>query len=248
MSAPERAVFVAEFALGGVAPGSEPSGRALVAAAAEAGADRVVVHARSTADGWAVVHQAPEVELRSGETRRLEDLTLAEAREARASDGRIATLEETMLAAHRRGLGLVVRIHDGLVTDALAGALGIMAGEGTAALRARYLVVVPDARLGKRLRMGARDLPSARSLPVKGGGWRGALARRFPNLARAAADADDLVVHASLATPERVRDVLVPVLRRRGAFVWVEGVAPERRDAYAAGGAGGVLVDLPWRG
>jgi len=248
MSRPERAVRVAEYDLEGLEPGHEPSGRALVAAAADAGLDRVVVHARATADGWAVVHRGARVAVGSGEVRALDELTLAEARRARTSDGRIATLEETMLAAHRRGLGLVIRIHEPLVTDALAGALGIMGGEGHASLRARYLVVVSDAKLGKRLRQGAPDLPSGRSLPAAGGGWRAALARRLPNLARAAADADDLVIHAALASPEHVRAKLVPVLRRRGAFVWVEGVAPEQADAYAETGAGGVLVSLRWSG
>ena len=249
MSDRERAVHVAEFDLSHCEPGAEPSGRALAAAAADAGADRVVVHVRATADGWAVVHCGANVLVHGGrQPQPLSELTLVQARKARATDGRVATLEETMLAAHNRGVGLVLRIHDTLVTEALTAALGIMAGEGTAALRARYLVIVPNARIGKRLRMGARDLPSGRSLPAEGGGWRGALARRLPNLARAAADADDLVIHASLASPERTRDKLVPLLRKRGAFVWVEGVSPEQRETYAATGAGGVLVDVPWTG
>jgi glycerophosphoryl diester phosphodiesterase len=247
MSRPDRPVKAAEYDLTSLGPGEEPSGRALVAAAADAGVDRVVVHARSTADGWAVVHRGANVRIGGGEDRPLDDLALSEARKARTADGRVATLEETMLAAHKRDIGLVIRIHDTLVTDALTGALGIMAGEGPSALRARYLVIVPDARIGKRLRMGSPDLPSARALPAEGGGWRGALARKLPNLARAAADADDLVVPAALASPEQVRDKLVPVLRRRGAFVWVEGVPPQDFDTYAETGAGGMLVDLPWR-
>ncbi len=247
MTAPQRAVHVAEYDIAACGPGGTPSGRALVGAAADAGFDRVVVHARSTADGWAVVH-AHDHALVRGEARPVEELTLSEARKAHAVDGHVVTLEETMLVANRRGLGLVLRIHDTLVTHTLSAALGIMGGDGVAALRARYLVVVATAKLGKRLREAARELPSARSLPREGGGWRGALARRLPNLARAAADADDLVVRASLTSPDEVRDRLVPLLRRRGAFVWVEGVAPERRDAYAATGAGGVIVDLPWDG
>jgi len=244
LKAPERAVYAVEFDVAACAPGDEPSGPALVAAAAAVGADRVVVHARATAEHWAVVHRDARVEV-GGEPRLLAELTLAEVRGARAADGRVATLEETMLAAHRRGVGLVIRIHDGRVTAALAGALGVMAGSGPAALRTRYLVVVPDARIGKSLRRAAPDLPSARAIARAGGAWRGALARRFPNLARAAADADDLVVPGALATPERVERRLVPVLRRRGAFVWVDAVPPALRHDYALTGAGGILVDLP---
>jgi len=246
MSSPERTVIVAELRVEGREPGREPSGRALVNAAARDGFDRVVVHARSTSDGWAVVHASPRVRLRSGDEGALADLTLAEARNAVCADGRVATLEDTMLQAHRKRLGLVIRIHDTLVIQALGAALGIMAGDGHGELRSRYLVVVPDARIGKRLRMEASQLPSGRSLPHTGGGWRAALARKLPNLARAAADADDLVIHAKLASPSQVRDALIPKLARRGAYVWIEGVTAETRAAYENLGAGGLLVETPY--
>ncbi len=247
MSAAERSVVVADFVAPPDAPAGGPTGTALVAAAREAGADRVAVTVRATADGWAVVHAAPKLTRGTGEVA-VTELTLAELRNAVGGARRVATLEETLLAAHRARLGLVLRIHDTLVVDTLAGALGVTGGTGPAALRARFLVVVPDMRVGRRLRADARDLPSARSVAATGGAWRGALTRRFPNLARAAADADDLVVPAALVTPERVRDTLVPHLRRRGAFVWVEGVAPERRSDYEGLGAGGLFVTLPFTG
>jgi len=246
MSAPERSIIAAEFEIAGRRPGEEPSGKALVAAAARGGFDRVVVHARSTADGWAVVHANPTVRLRNGDEGKLADLTLAEARTAICVDGRISTLEDTMLEAHRRKLGLVIRIEETFVIGALAGALGIMAGDGHGELRRRYLVIVPNARIGKRLRADAEKLPSARSLPHDGGGWRAALARRYPNFARAAADADDLVVHTTLASPDVVRNKLVPLLGRRGAYVWVEGVTNSGRAEYEDIGAGGLLVETPY--
>jgi glycerophosphoryl diester phosphodiesterase len=240
----ERSVIVAEHTISDCRPGTEPSGPALVAAAERDGFDRVVVNVRSTADGWAVVHRDLRV-LYRGDEKSLSDLTLAETRDAVTADGRVATLEETMLEAHRRDIGLVIRIHDTLVVEALTGALGIMAGEGHGELRRRYLVVVPDARIGKRLRMGAQHLPSARSIRPTGGAWRAALARRFPNLARAAADADDLVLSATLATPADLRDRWVPMLARRGAYVWVEGVTPATRPDYENVGAGGLLIETP---
>jgi len=251
MSAAERTVAVVEFDVANRNPGEHPSGRALVAAATRQGFDRVVVHARATADGWAVVHPHASVRMKDNADRPLADLTLAEALRARCADGRLVSLEDTMLEARRRKIGLVIRIHDTLVTEALAGALGIMAGDGRkndahSELRSRFLVVVPDARIGKRLRTDSRPLPSGRSLPHIGGGWRGALVRRLPNFARAAADADDLVIHATLASPARVREKLVPHLAKRGAYVWIEGVTPETRADYEDVGAGGLLIETPY--
>ncbi len=198
-----------------------PSAESLVTWASAAGADRLAVRAWLGPQGWAVVHPC-----------------------GASADG-APSLEEVMLAAHRASLGLVVRIAKTDVISSLAGGLGILGSEGPAELRRRYLVVVPSTRIGKWLRRDAGDLPSARELDA-GTSIRSRLRRRAPNLARAASDADDLMVSAATTSPQRVRDVLVPQLRRRGAFVWVADVPPEARSSYENLGAGGLLLRLPW--
>ncbi len=239
MSAPDRPVRVADYV---TAPASVPAqGPALATRAAEQGYDRVLVWTHATKDDWLVAHPRPTVTI-DGEERRIEKLTLAELRPCVE---RPATLEETMLAAHKANIGLVVRLTDTTGIHALAGALGIMEGEDTSNLRRRYLVAVPNQRIGRRLRSDANPIPSARWLEPSGGGWKGALARRFPNLARAACDADDLIVDARAFSPERVRNDLVPHLARRAAFAWVALADASQESDYADAGVGGFIIGLP---
>ena len=153
-----------------------------------------------------------------------------------------ASLEQTMLAAHREHVGMLVRIHDTLGISALGAALGIMQGDQTENLRRRYLVVVADQRTGRRLRSDAAQVPSALLLRERGGKLQGVIARAFPNLARAGAEADDLIVPAALFTPDRLRKKLVPVLARRAAFAWVTGLDETTESEYADSGAGGLIV------
>lgn len=240
---PAPPVRVADFVFDDVAPDRLPSGPALVEAAERAKCERVVVDARATADGWVVVHPAAQVSGVDGSDVLFEDLTLDEVRVH--TNGRVASLEETLLAAHRRKRGLVIRIHDTATITGLSAALGIVAGDATAALRSRFLIVVPDSRIGKRLRADARTLPSALTLRASGGGLRAMLARRTANLARASADADDLIVSATSYAPDAALRSLVGKLSRRGAFVWVSDVTPDRESAYASCGVGGLLLRLP---
>jgi len=239
MNAPDRPVRVANF----VPPPESvpPKGPALAARAAEHGYDRVLIWTHATKDDWLVAHPRPAVTI-AGEEWSIGKRTLAELR---SSVEQPATLEETMLAAHRASIGLVVRLTDTTGIHALTGALGIMQGDGTNDLRRRYLVVVPNQRVGRRLRSDAKRLPSACWLEPTGGGWKGALARRFPNLARAACDADDVIVDSRAFSPERVRNDLVPHLARRAAFVWVALCAGAAEADYADTGVGGLIVELP---
>lgn len=213
----------------------------LVDAAAERGADRLELDVWNTADGWAIVNGGPTLECADGSRESIEDVTL------RGSDGRpgLHTVEEALLAAHRRRIGLHFRVHERSVVRPLAAAIGVSGGSGHELLRRRFLVVADDAKIGRWLRSEAPELPSAVVLPEAGGGWRGALGRRLPNLARAAADADDLLLPNALAGgPTRIA-ALARTLARRGGYLWICDLTRAAAEALLSDpqlrGLGGVV-------
>ena len=247
VTAPERVVRVARLAAAAEG-GDDRDALGRVRRARALGFDRLWVDVRTTSDGWNVVHPSETVRF-EGEPRPFDDLSLGEVKH---SEEKPATLEETLLASYREGLGLLIALHDRRGCGSLDGALGILTGgsrtggDGTAELRRRFLVVVATRDVGERLRRDAPVLPSCYRLRATGGGWRAALARRMPNVARAAAQCDDLLVSATTFTPSELGRGPVPKLRRRGAYVWVEQIEDGddgAQNEYGAAGVAGVIVD-----
>lgn len=87
-------------------------------------------------------------------------------------------------------------------------------------------------------------------LEITGGerGVHGFLRRRLPNLARAGASADDLLVPHDLFDRAHLADRLLPTLRTRGAGLWLTGVAPDDVARYAELPLAGLLVDRAFAG
>ena len=160
----------------------------------------------------------------------------------RLSGGGLCTLEQVLLAAHKRGVGVVFRVRSTLAVKPLDAGIGVTGGSGHATFRKRFLAVVPDQRTGKRLRSDAKDVPSALELRHGERGLHAVLRRTFPNLARAGAAADDLVIPHDLYPWTKVESGLLPTLRRRGAGLWLSEVPPERARDWDDHPVTGVLV------
>lgn len=219
------------------APGATPE--RIVEATRAAGAERAVLPIQSTDDPWAVVHPTERVTLRDGTELALSSLDLGRAR--RETDlPTLTTLEQVLLALHKAGLGAVLRLADTRPIGSVDAALGVTGGEGRPALLPRFLVTVPDRRVGRRLRADAPQLPSALEL-ARPHDWRGRLALAFPNLARANADADDLVVPWDLFPPARLA-TLSSQLARRGGRVFLSGVPRDALDSVRDHQVAGVLL------
>ncbi len=235
-------VLVADFDLGGLALAELPSGQALVSAASERGAKWLAVDVHETADGWAVVHPGEEVAVRGGEVCDVDDLTLAETKRVVLRSGSLNTLEEVLLTAHRQGLGLALRIARGATIRPVDAALGVMGLDSHAAMRTRFLVVVRTRKVGERLRAEAPNLPSAFEIEPDSRGPHAWLRRRFPNLARAGAAADDLCLPLGLLPDAHVRDRLLPHLARRSACLWLTHVTEADLEHAASLGAHGFFI------
>jgi len=240
VSSPE---LVADFDLEGLALAELPSGKALVAAARELGMDRVTLDVHASADGWAIVHPGPRVALIAGGEQDVDDLDLSDSGKVAVTGGGLCTLEETLLSAHRAKLGLVLRLRSARAIVPVSAALGVMGGEGPQALRSRFLVIAGNQRMGRRLRTDAPDLPSALELTPGERGLKAALRRRMPNLARAGADTDDVVVPWGMLAD---RDVpgLAKTLAGRGARLWVSDVTQARKGQAMSLPAAGLLLRL----
>jgi hypothetical protein len=159
--------------------------------------------------------------------------------------GRLSSLVDVQRAARRAELGLLVRIHDARTCAPLGAVFGKRA-KGPQDLRDSLLVVTQDTRVGKRLRSDARMLPSALELPGTPT-WPGAFARRLmPNLARATADADHLLVPHDLY-PRSKLERLASALALRGAELWLTRI-PTRAEFSTSDGrtpTRGLLVRGP---
>lgn len=127
-------------------------------------------------------------------------------------------------AAAARRMGVIVFLDSTAALHELGGALAALGPQEPAKLRDRLLVVVPGERIGRRVRGDARWAPSALDLgaALAGGMFARFVASRFPNHARAKADADDLVVPAGRFDAASAA-ALAAMLRRRGARLWVLG-------------------------
>lgn len=227
-----RPLRVADFVLDGRPTHLLPSGDALVRMAAEAHDDRVAVDVHATKDGWAVVHPGGVVSLDDGSEVTVESLTLADTRRVRLSGGGLCTLEQVLLAAHKRGIGVVFRVRSTLAVKPLGAGIGVTGGSGHATFKRRFLAVVPDQRIGKRLRSDAKDVPSALELRRDERGYHAFVRRSFPNLARAGAAADDLLIpHDAYAWP-KIENGLLPTLRKRGAGLWLTDVPPDAAGTW----------------
>lgn len=161
-----------------------------------------------------------------------------ETPQAHVGGRRVASLERMGSEALRRQIGLFLRVRDTLPISAMREALGVAKGSASATLRDRFLVTVDGERVGKRLRKEAPELPSAYEVPVKRSGFARLMS---PNMLRAAADADDLVVAWSADAPALVAR-LAPVLAKRGARVWVSGVPESDVSSAMALPVAGVVV------
>ena len=155
-------------------------------------------------------------------------------------DGRAANarIRATISAARTERIGVVLTLENTRTADSLA-ALWESAGEELSErtvpnLRDRLLVVVPGERHGKRLRMAAPWAPSALDLAGRTG-FRRHLAKLMPNIHRAQADCDDLIVPHALFPPQRLA-ALAQKLRTRGARLIVR--AARQEDAARLGQAG----------
>jgi hypothetical protein len=239
-------LLVADFALDDLNLERLPRGVRLVEEGVRRGADWIAADLWATADDWGLVHPRGHVPTPDGGQAAIAGLALAEAKEAALHDGPPCTLEEVLLAAHKAGRGVLFRIRDVRAIPTLAGGLGVMGGEGPAPLRGRFLAAVRDTRAGRRLRTEAPDAPSALELVGEPPGVKGRLWRRFPNLHRAAADADDLIVPADVYQQLPRRDGLAARLVRRGARLWLSEVAPGDVGAWTDPALAGLLVRHPW--
>jgi hypothetical protein len=242
-----RPLRVADFDLDSTAEARLPPALDVVRAGIDLGADWIAVTLHATADGWGVVHPRTTVAMPDGSSTPLADLDLAATRDAVLHGGRVSTLEEVLLEAHRARRGLLLRIADTRALASLAGGIGVMGGDGPASLRRRFLAVVRDAQSGKRLRMEVPDAPSALELTGTASGLRARLRGRFPNLARAAADADDLVLPVAAFAAHPKRESIPAALDRRGARLWLSNVPEDAEDTWREAGAAGLLVRYAYR-
>jgi len=241
-------VIVAEFETGGLPLDQLPSGIGLVRAAALADARRVVLDVHATTDGWAVVHPGTRMALAGGEEKDVDDLELAETRGVLLAKGEVCTVEQVLLEAHRCKLGIVFRLSDTLAIPPLAAGLGVTGGQGRAQLARRFLVVVPDQRLGRRLRTDAKELPSALEIRAGEHGMKARLRRRFPNLSRAGADCDHLLIEDGVVPHTVLTGRLLRKVRSRGGELWVGGLTLERAHELREHPFGGLIVRLPLPG
>jgi hypothetical protein len=206
-------LLVADFVLGG----ERPSADAVVKAAVARGAALVA----------AVIAEE-------------EDDTLV----AEVDEHRVGGLARLAAVSLRHQVGLLLRLRDTTPIAWLAQALG--EGKDASAaprLRDRFLIVVPNERIGRRLRADAPQFPSGYELPTSGDAL---LARFLPvNLRRGAADADDLVVPWGRLDPARLASKIAPDLAKRGARLWLSGVPEDDLDRATTVGAAGVVVR--WR-
>jgi hypothetical protein len=165
-----------------------------------------------------------------------------ETPEVHVGGTRVATLARMRSEASRARLGLFLRLHDTLPIAAMREALGVEKGSPAAASRERLLVAVDGERTGKRLRHDAPELPSALELPVKS---RGLARFASPNVQRAGADADDLVVPWGRADVEKLIGRIAPILAVRGARVWVCGLQETERVRAERLPVAGLVVRRP---
>lgn len=141
--------------------------------------------------------------------------------------GDLRGLRAAAAAAGSRRIGLMLFFESSAVFPDLRAELEPLAPLDPASLRDRLLAVVPGERMGRRLRGEARWAPSALDLgaALRGGLFARLIAGRFPNHARAQADADDLIVPAGRFGTS-AGSALADTLRRRGARLWVLGGDP----------------------
>lgn len=236
-------ILVADFdaSLWTDAPGASPE--RLVEATRSVGADRLVLPIQVTADPWAVVHPEERVARTDGGGIALQSLDLGELRRTTVLPC-LHTLEEVLLAIHKARLGAVLRLFDTPPIERVGAALGVTGGEGRTALLPRFLVTAPDRRVGRRLRADAPDAPSAYELRRGEQGWRRRLAARVPNLARANADADDLIVPWDHSDGDALA-ALSRKLAKRGARLFLGDVPPDRVDALRELPVAGLIVRHP---
>jgi hypothetical protein len=238
----QRPLRVADFVLDGRPTHLLPSGEALVRMASELRDDRVAVDLHTTKDGWGIVHPGHLVSMDDGNEVDVDSLSLADTRRVRLSGGGLCTLEQVLLAAHRCHIGVVFRVRSTLAAKPLGAGIGVTGGAGHAAFRRRFLAVVPDQRIGKRLRSDAREVPSALEIRRGERGLHAFLRRSLPNLARAGAAADDLLVpHDAFPWP-KIENGLLPTLRRRGAGLWLSDVPPDSAGNWDEHPIAGVFV------
>lgn len=165
---------------------------------------------------------------------------------AEVDEHRVGGLARLAALALRQQVGLLLRLRATTPIVGLAKALSAEKDASAASrLRDRFLVVVPNERIGRRLRADAPQFPSGYELPTSGD----ALLTRFfsVNLRRASADADDLVVPWGRLDPARLVSKIAPDLRKRGARLWVSDVPEDEVDRATAVGAAGVIVRWAWR-
>ncbi len=241
-----QARMVADYDLDRLSDAELPDGDALVERAHADGHEWLAIALHATLDDEGVVHPRSVVVMPDGESRPIAEIEFPETRRVQVTGGRIRTFEEVLLRAHRAGVSLLVRVGTISALGPLAGGLGVMGAEKPAELRERYVAVVSSERLGKRLRTDAPIAPSALEVGTAGGGVRGALGRRLPNLARASAAADDLVLPLALCGGAKRVSALRATLARRGARLWISHVPPNEEDAARALGADGVVVRYRW--
>ena len=165
---------------------------------------------------------------------------------AAVDEHRVGGLARLAALALRQQVGLLLRLRATTPIARLAQALSAEKDASAAPrLRDRFLVVVPNERIGRRLRADAPQFPSGYELPTSGD----AILTRFfsVNLRRASADADDLVVPWGRLDPARLVSKIAPDLRKRGARLWLSDVPEDEVDRATAVGAAGVIVRWAWR-
>lgn len=160
---------------------------------------------------------------------------------------RLGGLERFASLAQRHQVGLFLRLRDSTPIAGLAKALSAEKdASASPRLRERFLVVVPNERIGRRLRADAPQFPSGFELPVSGDAF---LQRLFSvNLRRAQADADDLVVPWGRLDPARLASRIAPDLSKRGARLWLSDVPETDVERATAVGAAGLVVRWSLRG
>jgi hypothetical protein len=165
---------------------------------------------------------------------------------AEVDEHRVGGLARLAAVSLRHNVGLLLRLRDTTPIVGLAKALSEEKDPSAAPrLRDRFLVVVPNERIGRRLRTDAPQFPSGYELPTSGDAL---LTRFFPvNMRRGAADADDLVVPWGRLDPARLASKIAPDLAKRGARLWLSDVPEADLDRATAVGAAGVVVRWTFR-